>query len=304
MALAVLLVSGVVLVGVEGSAQAAFPSKNGKIAFMKNDDIFTIDPATHRVKRLTDTSKKEYAPAWSPDGRWLAFGRDGDIYKMRRDGSNQVRLTQTQNSESELAWSPSGNRIVFTRYLDSQTSYLTPSELYTMSSSGSDQKRLTDTPEVTEMSPAWSPDGSRIAYATITSSSPGVFGSAIRVINAGGSSDYVLVSVAGDRFAGVEDPDWSPDGETIVFAYYSFEPQAEANTVYSINADSRNASRTEANVLTIRGRGPAFSPNGNKIAFLRKTPDGLGLWTMRADGSNDKRLIRTGVLAPSWQPLP
>jgi TolB protein len=288
MILAVLLVSGVVLVGVEESAQAAFPGKNGKIAFVRNNDIFTIDPATHRVKRLTDTLKKEYDPAWSSDGRWLAFGRDGDIYKIRGDGSDQVRLTRTQTLEAGPAWSPSGTRIAFVRNDD----------IFTMSSSGSDQKRLTDTPEVFEGSPAWSPDGSKIAYATATSGSDG---NAIRVINADGSSDYVLVS---DIFSFIGDPDWSPDGETIAFDSYVIEKVSIPRVVYSINADSRDSSPREANRLNDRGLDPVFAPNGNKIAFIRKTPDGLGLWTMRADGSNEKRLIRTGAATPSWQPLP
>jgi Tol biopolymer transport system component len=70
-ALAVLVACGVALVGVEESARAAFPGKNGKIAFMSNRagnnfEIYTMNSDGTGVKRLTNNSALDFAPDWQP----------------------------------------------------------------------------------------------------------------------------------------------------------------------------------------------------------------------------------------------
>jgi len=302
MILAVLLVSGVVLVGVEESAQAAFPGKNGKIAFVRNNDIFTIDPATHRVKRLTDTLKKEYDPAWSSDGRWLAFGRDGDIYKIRGDGSDQVRLTQTQTLEAEPAWSPSGTRIVFSRSVPQKHG-----DLFTIRSGGSELQRLTNTPEIGESNPAWSPDGSKIAFVhRVGDPALGIDRDedSIHVMNANGSRDHLVVNGVGID-TDLRTPDWSPDGSKLVFHLVQWDHYTWYD-IFSVNADASGLELSDADHLVDNAAEPVFAPSGNKIIFRKSSFDeNWGLRIVRADGSNVQKLT-TGKrdLSPSWQPLP
>ena len=100
-------------------------------------------------------------PAWSPDGRKLAFvsRRDGnsEIYVMNADGSGQENLTQQPASDSHPSWSPDGRKLAFVSRRDGN------SEIYVMNADGSGLRNVTRTPS-NDLDPAWSPDGGAIAF--------------------------------------------------------------------------------------------------------------------------------------------
>ena len=97
------------------------------------------------------------APAWSPDGQKIAFVRSGDIYVMNADGSEQRNLTRNAASDSDAAWSPDGTKIAFVRERGGN------SDVFVVSADGTGQQNLTRNAARDE-DPAWSPDG-RIAFA-------------------------------------------------------------------------------------------------------------------------------------------
>ena len=80
------------------------------------------------------------APAWSPDGRKIAFGGDGEIYVMNADGRGLRRLTRNPASDGSPAWSPDGRRIAFGSERDGNL------EVYVMNTDGSGQRNLTRSP--------------------------------------------------------------------------------------------------------------------------------------------------------------
>src|SRR6476469_10710892 len=60
---------------------------------------------------LPPVSSGPLDPAWSPDGKWIAFSMRGDIWKVAADGGEAIALTSGPNYHFEPAWSPDGRRI-------------------------------------------------------------------------------------------------------------------------------------------------------------------------------------------------
>ena len=65
------------------------------------------------LRKLTRGPAYDGNPAWSPDGRKIAFGRAGEIYVMNADGSGQRNLTRNPARDFAPAWSPDGRKIAF-----------------------------------------------------------------------------------------------------------------------------------------------------------------------------------------------
>src|SRR5215207_1912590 len=120
MVLAVLLAGGVALTAGMGSAQAAFPGQNGKIAFeatalvgaaAHERAIYTIDPTDPVDQEPALLAAKASELAFSPDGAKIAFVRDSEVWVMDADGSKQVQLTNSRGWNSSPAWFPGGRKI-------------------------------------------------------------------------------------------------------------------------------------------------------------------------------------------------
>ena len=109
--------SGVRRVTFEGryNQEPAWSPKGDSIAFCGRDernvfDVFVIDPATLKTRRLTDSKGNSDRPSWSPTGRHLLFAstRTGQkqIWMMTADGENQRQITHEKVGASEPAWGP------------------------------------------------------------------------------------------------------------------------------------------------------------------------------------------------------
>jgi TolB protein len=136
---------------------------------------------------------------------------------------------------------------------------------------GSNQRRLTRTPEEDEGFPTFSPDGEEIAYVTNPIDNP-----AIHVMNADGSG--------GERLTSGNWPTWSPDGARISYTSY-----ANGERIHVINADGSDTRRLAGNAGDSEG---AYSPDGEKIAFMSPNDD-EDIYVMNADGSGRTRLTTT-----------
>lgn len=96
-------------------------SPDGKrLAFSAATHVYVMDAPGGTPHRLTKGSDREYLPAWSPDGRWIAYvtwsANGGHVWKVRSDGSGApVQLTQVPAYYRGSVWSPDGSRIVTLR---------------------------------------------------------------------------------------------------------------------------------------------------------------------------------------------
>lgn len=284
-------------------AVAAKPVVNGKIAFVSdrdgNEEIYVMNPDGSGQTRLTFDSDEDTDPAWSPDGRRIAFTKRQQIFVMNADGSGATQLT-SQGFNENPAWSPDGLKIAFQSSRDSVA--LLEFEIYVMDADGENETRLTNLPEQ-NLQPAWSPDGKQIAFMC---DSVGVnAGQNICIMDADGSG--VLELTTGTRaFDG--DPSFSPDGKKIVFSRGIFIEVRDR--VMIMNADGSDQQRLALGVLSggtfTPANHPVFSPDGKKIAFGSEPALNVDtrITLMNPDGSEETEIAHTPGAAneqPSWQ---
>ena len=291
-------------------AHAAFPGKNGKIAFAAfsqtggSSNVFTIEPDGSGIAPLpVGELPRSSFPAWSPDGIHIAFasraaGASGgaDIYVQRADGSDQHRLTDDPADDTYPSWSPDGTKIVFASRRGGSTF-----DLYVMNADGTDETQVTDLAR-DEWQPAWAPDGEKIAFTHEYTTEIQLFTS-IFLINPDGSG---LSELRTGHSSQDSDPNWSPTGSQITFWSNRDDGNAE---VYVMDRDGTNQTRlTNDPGLDIS---PAWSPDGTKIIFSHA--DGgnfppINLFTMNPDGSGKSQLTTTstgnGHELADWQPIP
>ena len=141
-------------------ADSIAPTPSGQIAFVgPGGQLQLMNADGSNVRTLTVGRGSD--PAWSPDGAKLAFAGDSGIFLMNADGTGAVQLT---TGGMEPSWSPDGSRIAFVMLQWDSTGNdpgLYP-RIAVVNTDGSGFARLSDGPY--DDSPAWSPDGTRIAF--------------------------------------------------------------------------------------------------------------------------------------------
>jgi Tol biopolymer transport system component len=287
LAATVLVATVLAVAATQDPAEAAFPGKNGRIAFalfpgVGDAEIHTMRPDGSGLRPVTDNSAHDVRPAWSPDGTKLSFTRHEKIFVKYTSSGQIVRLTDNAGISSfDSAWSPDGARIAFDSNRDGDQ------EIYAMDSSdGSGVAKLTDNHNH-DVDPVWSPDGVRIAFERDYD---------IWVMNADGTDQVNLTESPGSS---EYQPNWSSDSTKIVFSKWGGE--LATTDIWVMNTDGSgllNLTNTPASGEVY----PVWSPNGRKMAFTEHDD----IWVMNTDGTNRNNLTNTpdaSEYVGDWQPL-
>lgn len=153
-------------------------------------------------------------------------------------------------------------------------------EIYVMEPDGGNPLNLTNHP-ADDWSPAWSPDGSRIAFVSDRENDHGSV-QCIYVMNADGSDAHELIE---DYYN--DHPDWSPDGKRITFT--------SREDIYITNADGSGQplNLTES---PEKDAFPVWSPDGSQIAWLSGDDGNWQIFVMNVDGSGKRQLTGSGQI--------
>ncbi|MBI5636657.1 MAG: Tol-Pal system beta propeller repeat protein TolB [Nitrospinae bacterium] len=201
----------------------------GKLLFtsfhMKRPAIYMLDLHSGKITAIgSNTGQSQSAPAWSPDGKTIAFTQalngNSDIYTINADGTGLRRLTDADSIETSPTWSPDGKKIAFV-----SDSAGTP-QIYIMNADGSGKERFTFNGDY-NADPAWSPRGDKIAFTSMLDTR---FNIVVKSLD--GLVEKQLTADMGRN----DSPSWSADGRHLAFT----STRTGTSQIYIMNANGNN----------------------------------------------------------------
>lgn len=187
----------------------------------------------------------------------------GSIYVMNDNGSGIQRLTDNLFRESHPRWSPDGTQIAFERHLENDSQKY---QLFIMNANGTNQRQLTHNVDGSKNGlPTWSPDGQFIAFSSNRSGR-----SEIYTINL---QNFAVKQLTGiEEETGSHRPDWSLNGEEIVFVRFIAKPGLSHKGIWVMSADGKNQRPflpdPEKDVPLLLRSYPQWMPDGRQILFI------------------------------------
>ncbi len=283
-----------------------------KIVFISQRDggnnIYVMDDGGN-VQRLTFIQRpgKDGNPAWSPDGKRIAFQRNVaehprnlryELFVIDRDGSNLEQLTDDDVHSTEPSWAPDGRHIAFSSDRNNDLN------IYVIYIFTREIRQLTHNQALREWAanPSWSPDGKYIAYRQ--GKPPGGL-TTIYVMNADGTRQHPLVPV--DDWMRYS-PRWSPDSKSVLYFEARFVPDAVAFKLKSSNVVIQKHGARDRRVLITPQEwlihDVCWVDNGKQVLIAAEehaAPD-RQIEIYRYNLSNDKITNITNDLEDDWSP--
>jgi Tol biopolymer transport system component/DNA-binding winged helix-turn-helix (wHTH) protein len=200
--------------------------------------------------------------------------------------SRVVPLTSFPDRAEGPAFSPDGNYVAFARYSDARE----VSGIYIKQVDTNHLLQLTKNEKDYFCCPVWSPDGRYIAFS--------------RYPDNGHTTEMITVSAIGgaerkllSRVSAHGPLDWSPDGKLIAFT--AKDPVREIYSIFLLSVDNLETHKLTEPPVNHQDWGPAFSPDGKQVAFIRTNSDLGDIFIVPANGGEPRRLTFDHASIPS-----
>jgi TolB protein len=265
--------------------------------------IYAVNPDGTGLAQLTHVAQGQTAadPAWSPDGRHIAFSSDMSgpvrLWIMDANGRHARMVAGDRPNVTDFhpSYTPDGRRLVFSRCVGDHCA------IYSIRVDGTHRRALTTLHTgVFDIKPSVSPDGRRIAFTRF--SARGII-SQVYVARADGSGAHAVTPPALEGWT----PDWSPTGKLITFTSNAARP---GSNVYVMRPDGTGIRPLTHTPFPHDSFQSAYAPQADRIAFAsdRRHPNFCcnDLFVMRYNGTQETLVHTglTGVLSPAWGTAP
>jgi Tol biopolymer transport system component len=264
--------------------------------YQENGEIWSLELATGRETKLIEDA---FNPAYSPDGRRIAF--DAPWAGARRiwiadaAGRNPRQVT-SDSSEAVVhttpRWSPDGTKLAFRRVEKIK------SDIDVVDLSSQAVTRVTND-NVPDMDPVWAPDGRHIYFASSRGGGLNLWRIGVGTNGEPTGTPEQLTTGAGDDV----EPTVAPDGSRVAFAVRGINSDLWRLPVVATTGQPRGAPEPVVMTTRVESRG-AWSPDGRSIAFNSDRLGEMNIWLRSMADSSERQLTGGpgGDYQPNWDP--